>query len=94
MFETIRAKAAYSYFKILGSCVYSRQSGMLIYDYIDSRVYSRQSGILIYDYIGSRVYSLQSGILMHLGPPRPRESSAEGISCTVTPCSRRMPLVT
>ncbi len=43
--------------------------------------HSRQSGILIPAiYMGSHVYSRQSGMLMHLGPPRPRESSAEGIS--------------
>ena len=45
-------------------------------------------------FMGSPVYSRQSGILMQRGPPRPRESSAEEISCTTIPLSRRMPFVT
>ena len=44
--------------------------------------------------VPAQPYSRHSGMLMHLGPPRPRESSADRISCTVTPLSRRMPLVT
>ena len=76
------------------SPVHSRQSGMLICHFMDSPVYSRQGGILICHFMDSPVYSRQSGILIQRGPPRPRESSAEEISWTTMPLSRRMPLVT
>lgn len=73
---------------------YSRHNGMLNCHFMGSPVYSRQSGMLICHFMGSPVYSRHNGMLIHRGPPRPRESSAEEISWTTMPLSRRMPLVT
>ncbi len=80
---------------VLGSLsVYFLQRSMLNCGFTRNPVYSRQSGILICYFMGSPVYSRQNGILIQRGPPRPRESSAEEISWTTMPLSRRMPLVT